>query len=699
MNKEIKLNNNITIDFLIPVASQGGVENCINMVGKYLADKGISVRVIQVIYADMPWLDESLSFYHLLNNEHSHSIQEYIDSYAAFLKENSVPNIIVATVWPLMIYVAKTALAVIDADSIVFSYLHAPFERYQEKGVGSISHLSYADLHLAISNEIADFIYTNVEDARVYRTNNPLNASNIHHVTSLDPGTLLFVGRLEKEKNVEFILRAIAKTSPLWNLRIVGDGTFLKSLKEAAKELGIEEHVEFIGWSADPWKYAEGSYALIMSSIFEGAPLVAFEALACGLPVIGNISSRVSEAVIPDKTGYIYKDNSIEDLVSILNELSHSDHPVFDPENCRQSVFDHLPEIALFDMYVKLFASANHRLINSCLYKASQNSILQEKISIVIPCYNAERYIKRCLDSIIDQTIGLDHLEINIINDCSTDSSREIIENYEKQYPDNICIIDLDKNSGQSIARNIGLSYVSGDHILFVDADDCLDRNMILQMYLISLCYPVEVVSCDYIAFDNEVPSGSQICQQLPITLTTVETDDDKKRLFMNQAFTTAPWAKLIKRSYLEDNPSIYFPEHARMEDIYYTYMLIGHASSWCHLSLPLYNYYINPNGTMKSSKIRDYYMDVHNMFSLAMDQLIPSGFYNACSQELAFMYYKKAFIDLTRFMLGNFNTFPVDNYRILRDYMMEFFPNISQNKYLSIEDKKTILEYLKLDA
>jgi hypothetical protein len=81
------------------------------------------------------------------------------------------------------------------------------------------------------------------------------------------------------------------------------------------------------------------------------------------------------------------------------------------------------------------------------------------------------------------------------------------------------------------------------------------------------------------------------------------------------------------------------------------------------------------------------------------MDQLIPSGFYNACSQELAFMYYKKAFIDLTRFMLGSFNTFPVDNYRILRDYMMEFFPNISQNKYLSIEDKKTILEYLKLDA
>ena len=698
MNKEIKLNNNISIDFLIPVASKGGVENCINIVGKYLKNKGVNVRVIQVIYADIPWLDESLPFYYLLNNERSHSIQEYIDSYTAFIKENSVPNIVVATVWPLMIYVAKAAFATINADCIVFSYLHAPFEQYQEKGVGSIAHLSYADLHLAISNEIADFIYNNVEDAKIYRTNNPLNSGNIHSVNSLVPGTLLFVGRLEKEKNIEFILKAIAKTSPIWNLRIVGDGTFMESLKESAINLGIAEHVEFIGWSNDPWKYAEGAYALIMSSIFEGAPLVAFEALACGLPVIGNISSRVSEAIIPNETGYIYKDNSIEDLVSILDNLSHSDSPVFEPETCRRSVYDHLPEISLFDMYVKLFSSANHRLINACLYKAGQN-ILQEKISIIIPCYNAEHYIKRCLDSVINQTIGPEHLEIIIINDCSIDTSLEIIKDYERKYPDVICIVNLDSNSGQSIARNIGLSYSNSDYILFVDADDCLDKNMILLMYLVMACYPVEVVSCDYNAFENEIPAKSQICQQLPLTLTTVENSADKRRLFMAQSFTTAPWAKLIKRSYLEDNPSIYFPEHARMEDIYYTYMLIGHASSWCHLNLPLYNYYINPFGTMKSDKVRDYYMDVHNMFSLAMDELVSIGFYDACSQELAFMYYKKAFIDLTRFMIGCFNTFPINNYRILRDYMMKYFPNISQNNYLSIEDKRTILDYLKLDS
>ena len=697
MQTKITLTNNILVDFLIPVANKGGVENCLNMVCSYLTKKKIKVRVIQIVYGGSHWLDESLDYYHLLENDKAHTVQEYKNEYARFLKENGIPTLVVATAWPLCINVAKSALSSINADSPVFSYMHSPYEMYERAGVASLSHLSSADIHLAISDEIADFISKNVETPKIYRVNNPLKASNIHPVSELSRGTLLFVGRLAKEKRIDFILEALSKTTSKWNLRIVGDGDMTDFLKEKASDLQISERVDFVGWSDDPWKYAKGSYALIMSSEFEGSPLVAFEALSCGLPVIGNVSSRVSEIVTDGVNGFVYNDDDMDQLVGLLDNLYNSEAS-FDPEACRLSVVSHLPEIALFDLYIKLYASANHRFLLDNLYKAG-NDIIQEKISIIIPCYNAEAFIPRCLDSVVSQTIGMEHLELIIVNDCSTDNSLQIIEEYEKTYPENICIVNLDENGGQSIARNVGLSYASGDYVIYVDADDCLDKNMILQMYLTISCYPAEIVSCDYTSFEDAILSDIDISGEIPLTLTIAEKSMDRRRLFMDQSFTTAPWGKLIRRSFLEKNSSIFFPDHAHMEDIYFTYMLIGAASSWCHVSLPLYNYFVNPKGTMKSDKIKDYYMDVHDMFALAMTQYVANGFYAICRQELAFMYYKKVFIDLTRFMLGRFEDFPVENYIVIRDYMLQYFPDFESNPYLPEEDKKTIEKFLALDS
>ena len=96
------------------------------------------------------------------------------------------------------------------------------------------------------------------------------------------------------------------------------------------------------------------------------------------------------------------------------------------------------------------------------------------KISAIVPVYNAEEYIERCLKSLISQSIGSD-IEIIVVNDGSTDRTQKILESY-KLKNDNIKIFSIE-NNGVSHARNLGIQYAKGEYITFVDADDWLDSN------------------------------------------------------------------------------------------------------------------------------------------------------------------------------------------------------------------------------
>ena len=184
MRQNISVINNPIIDILIAVASWGGVENCINMVGKYLCEKGFRVRVIQMVYEGMYWVD----------------FRDFIDGYSSFLNNHDKPDMIIATGWPMMSYVAKRVCTAIGENITVGSWLHAPLQKYAESGYGGGEFIKCADMHFAISNEIAVEIRNFDSEGIIYRVNNTVEMSKIHVVDSLKPGTILFVGRLSKEK-------------------------------------------------------------------------------------------------------------------------------------------------------------------------------------------------------------------------------------------------------------------------------------------------------------------------------------------------------------------------------------------------------------------------------------------------------------------------------------------------------------------
>ena len=103
-----------------------------------------------------------------------------------------------------------------------------------------------------------------------------------------------------------------------------------------------------------------------------------------------------------------------------------------------------------------------------------------KKISVIVPVYNSEEFIERCIKSIINQT--LKDIEIILINDGSTEKSQEIIERYKNEYP-NIIKAKKIKNSGAANARNVGLTLAEGEYIGFLDSDDYIDEKMYEKMY------------------------------------------------------------------------------------------------------------------------------------------------------------------------------------------------------------------------
>lgn len=113
-------------------------------------------------------------------------------------------------------------------------------------------------------------------------------------------------------------------------------------------------------------------------------------------------------------------------------------------------------------------------------------------ISIIVPVYNAERYLNKCINSIINQSYS--NWELILVNDCSLDNSKQICMSFAKAYSNKIKFIDKQKNEGADIARAEGITNATGDYIMFVDADDYMPKHAISDLYNYAKKYSVDVV-------------------------------------------------------------------------------------------------------------------------------------------------------------------------------------------------------------
>lgn len=229
-------------------------------------------------------------------------------------------------------------------------------------------------------------------------------------------------------------------------------------------------------------------------------------------------------------------------------------------------------------------------------------------VSIIVPVYNVERYVGRCLESLIHQSYT--NLEIIVVNDGSTDNSLSVCEKYAKK--DNRIKVVTQNNRGLSGARNIGLRNCTGEFVTFVDSDDWIHCNMVEYLYHALLRYNTEISLCASLRVSEEQISDKKYEEIDGL----VYTRDEFMQLFLNGTFT-ACWSRLFRRDVLS---GFEFPEGLNCEDYIYMYEAIRRTNSVVGFSLPLYYYYVRENSIVNESfslKKFDQYYSAKKLYEL----------------------------------------------------------------------------------
>lgn len=197
------------------------------------------------------------------------------------------------------------------------------------------------------------------------------------------------------------------------------------------------------------------------------------------------------------------------------------------------------------------------------------------KISVIIPCFNSEEYLHRSVTSVINQSFGFENIELILYDDCSTDSTKDIILEYAKQF-NNIIPIFADENSGPGKGRNEGIKVASSEHIMFLDSDDSYDYNMCETLFKEINAENADLVSCSYLNIDS---FGKEECIHR-YYCNNGEKEVDGKLIFNSRfQFTSGGVTStcIFKRRIILEN-NIKFLEESVYEDEYFLIQYYYHA-------------------------------------------------------------------------------------------------------------------------
>ena len=214
------------------------------------------------------------------------------------------------------------------------------------------------------------------------------------------------------------------------------------------------------------------------------------------------------------------------------------------------------------------------------------------KVSVIIPMFNAEKYIGDCLESLLAQTFQ--EFEVIVVDDCSTDNSLVVAENFLEKFGGRLKIFSTKKNSGGGSApRNKGAKLSRGEYLFFMDADDFLAKTALESMYFPAKKFDADVVYCEgYISYEDGGKNIKQILGRNFSGETVLEVGEQLKHLELYAAdnFFWSPWTKFVKRSWLMEN-KIFFQELPRAQDFLWTLKIFAYAERFLRLPVPVYFY------------------------------------------------------------------------------------------------------------
>lgn len=293
-------------------------------------------------------------------------------------------------------------------------------------------------------------------------------------------------------------------------------------------------------------------------------------------------------------------------------------------------------------------------------------------ISVIIPVFNSQDYLKRCLDSIFTQEFE-GTFEVIMINDGSTDGSIGILKEYEIIY-DNLKILDFNGNFSNAVARRKGMEVAEGDYIICVDSDDLLKQGTLQKLlnYKEGFGEP-DVLIYDYERHNGQVPISSNI------NIKQIKIYDESCKGEIQNLFMGACWNKMVKRSLLDDLIFGTFYMN-NTEDLIYAFEVFLKAKKIITIPEAYYYYYVNPLSLSNNVNIVQHIkiqVIVFNTLSKIRKKYGDSLYF-----EPIFDYLKIGLIQ--SFFLNHIKN-QLDD-KLIQEFLVEYIGNVNEDRFLYVK-------------
>ena len=284
-----------------------------------------------------------------------------------------------------------------------------------------------------------------------------------------------------------------------------------------------------------------------------------------------------------------------------------------------------------------------------------------KKVSVIIPCYNAVKWLPKCFMSLVGQSIGIDNLELIFVNDASTDDGQtwNMLNEIEKAYPESIIIIDLPHNRRQGGARNEEK-----------DAD---------------------IVQFNYnYYFENVgiIPNKNEMTDEY----FEIKSSDDRKKMLVMEKFTYGCWNKLYKRSMVIDANTA-FAENVIYEEPLFVYPLLFYANKLVKMADELYIYRQNNNGTMRNDMKEKETLFQHSHVQLMVWEFMKNtSYFNEYYEEIKLYFLHTYLYEILDFAKQREITIDYERYVPLAKKALSEVKDITKSPYSAILVKQMAL-------
>lgn len=320
------------------------------------------------------------------------------------------------------------------------------------------------------------------------------------------------------------------------------------------------------------------------------------------------------------------------------------------------------------------------------------------KLSIIIPCYNVAEYIDRCIDSIVNQTFGINNIRIICIDDASNDDTYNHLLKWEEKYPENIVIIHNETNKRQGYARNIALEYVDTEYITYIDADDFIDRNFVKVMIDVASTSLAEMVVCGHIRdygknIDLDCIKKTNISYKEVVVLEEMRADQIRFASSDPQV-----WGRVFRRDFIEKY-ALSFPEELTYEDNLWRAKLACSINHYCMMDYPLYHYFVNEESTIMT-KDSMHHVDYLTVQLLKWEYMNSKGHYEKYPDAVEFDFLHNCYLDFLKLISYRYSEPQYPMFRLLREIVSSRIDEPERNKYYDkgfTEFQKILLGFIKM--